>query len=532
MKKLIYLTLILTPLSLLLTGCQHQASDSGNITLDFKQDEVETESNDVKQDRLIGQTEDYWVYIRTYNRYSYTDEDTAGRSKQGDIIDIRSVNDHPILSEKEKKEWAIIRIKGLTKKDIQEYKQDWQEQTSINKETNEIIYQTKAYRKYKVDIKGLNLKLGVNLEVKDFSIIKDYIELKTESDIQAYRWGTRWYALTKPLRRLARKIIQPTKAAENVSTVNKTGEDYDTLTLWEDAVDGDLVSETRQETAECYDDDGTLSDAPKINGSITNSSYFMKITVPEGERHEGTAGTGFAIASNASGYAMNMKDDYSVWEWTELNNFYGNYTTFFVINDSDYCRFNNNIIHNTNNYDHSALFSVDGDNQKFYNNIIYSSDSDDSDNRVGKFDGYVYNNSAYGYFDIGGIYSDNKQAVVINNYVDVTGDDYGQTFGWGGGTDTNASGDATAPGTTVFTNLTAADEWENVSAGTEDFHLQSTSSIIGDGTDLSGTFTIDIDNETRSDWDIGADEYVSLARNLRIKGGVKIKGSVRVNKTD
>ncbi len=52
----------------------------------------------------------------------------------------------------------------------------------------------------------------------------------------------------------------------------------------------------------------------------------------------------------------------------------------------------------------------------------------------------------------------------------------------------------------------------NVTAGTEDFHLPNTSSDLYDaGTDLSGTFTDDIDGQTRVQWDIGADEYVSAA---------------------
>jgi hypothetical protein len=60
----------------------------------------------------------------------------------------------------------------------------------------------------------------------------------------------------------------------------------------------------------------------------------------------------------------------------------------------------------------------------------------------------------------------------------------------------------------------------NITGGSEDFHLQSGSSLIGAGTDLSGTFTTDIDGETRSGtWDIGADEYVSNASPISGSGG-------------
>jgi len=53
----------------------------------------------------------------------------------------------------------------------------------------------------------------------------------------------------------------------------------------------------------------------------------------------------------------------------------------------------------------------------------------------------------------------------------------------------------------------------NVTAGSEDFHLVAGSSLINAGTDLSATFTDDIDGTTRptgaGTWDIGADEYAS-----------------------
>lgn len=52
-------------------------------------------------------------------------------------------------------------------------------------------------------------------------------------------------------------------------------------------------------------------------------------------------------------------------------------------------------------------------------------------------------------------------------------------------------------------------KFTNVTAGSEDFHLQSGSALIDVGTSLSGTFTTDIDGETRSGtWDVGADEFV------------------------
>ena len=52
----------------------------------------------------------------------------------------------------------------------------------------------------------------------------------------------------------------------------------------------------------------------------------------------------------------------------------------------------------------------------------------------------------------------------------------------------------------------------NATSGSEDLHLQSDSSLIGTADDLSGTFTDDIDIETRAlPWDRGADQKGAIA---------------------
>jgi hypothetical protein len=71
---------------------------------------------------------------------------------------------------------------------------------------------------------------------------------------------------------------------------------------------------------------------------------------------------------------------------------------------------------------------------------------------------------------------------------------------------------------TTFTGSTenidhSTNNFVNVTAGSRDYHLVSgaSSTLLTGGTDLSGTFTVDIDGETRSDWSIGADEYLAPA---------------------
>lgn len=68
-------------------------------------------------------------------------------------------------------------------------------------------------------------------------------------------------------------------------------------------------------------------------------------------------------------------------------------------------------------------------------------------------------------------------------------------------------------GSTVAYSTSSGAYFTNVGAGTEDVSIGSSSSLKDAGTDLSGSFTIDIQNQTRTgSWDIGVDELASGPR--------------------
>lgn len=70
-------------------------------------------------------------------------------------------------------------------------------------------------------------------------------------------------------------------------------------------------------------------------------------------------------------------------------------------------------------------------------------------------------------------------------------------------------------GSITYTTDNGEAMFVSVTPGSEDFHLQSGSALIGAGTDLSGDgtypFSTDADGVARSSWDVGAYEYVSGA---------------------
>jgi hypothetical protein len=82
---------------------------------------------------------------------------------------------------------------------------------------------------------------------------------------------------------------------------------------------------------------------------------------------------------------------------------------------------------------------------------------------------------------------------------------------WNGSWDTTqtcASEDGTG-GSTIAYSTSSGAFFTNITPGSEDFHIGASSSLLGAGTDLSGSFTLDFDGETRVDpWSIGPDDII------------------------
>lgn len=108
-----------------------------------------------------------------------------------------------------------------------------------------------------------------------------------------------------------------------------------------------------------------------------------------------------------------------------------------------------------------------------------------------------------------GVYDSGSTSACTNVYSGGNSNDYQTVDSF---TTCMSADAATRTGVTNNIAFTTAN-FTNVSANTEDLHITSSSALKNVGTDLSGTFTTDIDNETRptgaNTWDIGADEYVA-----------------------
>lgn len=85
-------------------------------------------------------------------------------------------------------------------------------------------------------------------------------------------------------------------------------------------------------------------------------------------------------------------------------------------------------------------------------------------------------------------------------------DDFGTLTGYNATSDTSGAPapDKIGGGSNYGSNVLSTDF---VDAANDDYHLASGSGLRGIGFDASATFTNDLDGDTRSAWDIGADEF-------------------------
>ncbi len=430
--------------------------------------------------------QDYWVYIRTYDKYALSDADSVGRSKAGDIVDIRPVNPTTYPSEKSQLEWCIIKVSGLIDEDIDKYTRPWLDQDTI-----------KSYRKYKIDIGALNLKIGLDEVVKNFSSIESSISEKTELDLIAYKIKQKWYFVTYPFQ------IEKAYAIDSTSTINKAGEDFDTLTAWEDAKDG----ETGQQTAQVFDDQGTLADAVIIDGhTATDYTDNMVVTAIEAERHDGIEGTGVFISkSQGFGQIISASDEFTVIEWVELKNTSGDGDGLDLGTNGSIGRFLL-IYENGRN----GVVRI-GTGCILHNSMVYSNPGIGIVNVFGDVNNVsTYNNGSSGLKRGGFATADVRNVISVGN----GGDDFAvDTGGNWGVSNFNLDEDGTAPGATTVT--TTQDLTTVFFTSASDLHLRSGADAVDAGEDLGSPFDFDIDNVERTGtWDIGADQFVGAVSDV------------------
>jgi len=314
-------------------------------------------------------------------------------------------------------------------------------------------------------------------------------------------------------------ILQGPTSKDHTSAPYAITRAYTTLQAWEDDREGNLVAENRLEVGVCYHDGpfpgGGAYALLTIDDSKTDANHFMWLTVAEGHRHNGTAGTGAVLdGEDTSKIGVRVRDDYTRVEWLEMKRFRSEHGAAGVeVKDARNVLLGELLIHDFQSASCSVV-GIKGSNESDFvarNCVIY--DGDTAAIRTNQPDGTatITNCTIYGMAERG-LYEDDGIFTVTNTISMGNGS---EDFDIVRGVQTcNLSSDDTAQGSGCLSNKTASNQFISTASGAEDLHLKEGSHAIDAGEELSTEFAHDIDGDSRPlgvGWDMGADEFVSQA---------------------
>jgi hypothetical protein len=313
--------------------------------------------------------------------------------------------------------------------------------------------------------------------------------------------------------------IQETVGGARTDDIYKIERVYETLQEWETACDGDLVGEVRREVGVCYNDAvGPFVAGITFNDSTTDADHYMMLTVAEGQRHNGIAGSGARLdaGTGLGSRLIQVRDQYTRIEWLEITNWLdSNDGLYFdetpADDNSDNSSAANLLVHNFVVPGSSGAIEPRAANIAIWNTMIYSGTGDGINVRAGG-SATIENSTVYGITG-NGIYQNSGTTVTIINTISV-GNSLEDFFleGTVDEFDHNMY-DNVAGGFTLGANDKAppADPEDLFisASGSINLHLEASGhNAIDTGKDLVSGFNDDIDGATRTGtWDMGADEY-------------------------
>ena len=302
-------------------------------------------------------------------------------------------------------------------------------------------------------------------------------------------------------------------------TVKASCVDYTSLASAEAGEQGNLVSLDRQLDIECYASAAPDTTQVMFDGWTTDSTRYIRVLTPLSERHDGKWNTSKYYMEHSTtgdpGGVLACREEYTIFEGLQIRNTKASPTEF---NDCIYTEARITVIKCITRGGYYGI-NVSIANSEVRNSIAYGAV------RGGYVRGFAGGSAAaYNCTFIGSQYGLNTDAsvnypIAKNVYA------HGGTacYSNNGGanlltktncmsSDTTATNNAGGGGATNCTNNIAHDtnNFTNVTAGSEDYHIPTGSALKDAGVDLSGQFTDDIDGDTRSGtWDVGADEFTA-----------------------
>ncbi|MCH7474805.1 MAG: DUF2341 domain-containing protein, partial [Gemmatimonadetes bacterium] len=270
-----------------------------------------------------------------------------------------------------------------------------------------------------------------------------------------------------------------------------------------------------------YNDPVDFTTGVTIDGYTTDATHFITLTVAgasqvasaTSQRHNGTAGTGVVLDGQDTDQGIRIKDDYTILEWFELKR--NTVSQCVLTRDATNILLQNLLIYDFDDAANIVEGIMGQDNSSFTvrNSIIYDGDRAAIRCHEATTTCTVENVTLHG--NQSGVLVVSGTATVTNTIAMDNTTDFDGTMTQS----YNISSDATAAGTGSLINKVAADQFVNITAGSENLHLKAGADAIDTGTDLSGSFSDDIDGDSRpigAQWDIGADETSAAGASLTL----------------
>ncbi len=388
---------------------------------------------------------------------------------------------------------------------------------------------------FKLQVNGTNIKAWIDGVLK-FDIT-DSTYASGTAGVWAYSLADSWFDNASvtgnadgPYHLLSRDsdtqvTIQESSGGAWTSATYEIERAYNTLQAWEDDRDGSLVAEARREVGVCYND-GAFTGQLTISGSTTDASHHMKITAASGQRHNGIKNTGVRIDAQGGwggSDAITVEDQYTQVEWLEIKDIDdAGDGIFFDDSPAADGSVASNLFFHSGVQNGNAGVKI-GAQSVAVRNSIFTGGMTDAILLLANSSATIDNCTIVGDQASGSGVTDQAGATVtVRNTISVNhaaGDDFrfwaniayfGYNMfdptlvdGFDPDTCTNCAGNNKAPPADLDALF--------ISPAGENYHLEANGHRAGNtGTDLSASFTNDVDGATRTPtWDMGADEAVS-----------------------
>lgn len=321
-------------------------------------------------------------------------------------------------------------------------------------------------------------------------------------------------------------------------TIGTVGRDYSTITLWEADLQDTGIYSGNDAVGECYND-SVFNEKVVIDSHIPTT---ITLTAADGEKHDGTTGTGVTIIRSSASDGLVVSTAGGVQKivsFIECDSNDGGVSGGSTINAFGNITIQGCIVHNFlgtgTDGTRSGIRTYNvPNNYDLINNIVYNIGRDAGTGNsavMGIYQGVgtltnktlgIYNNTIYNIYTAGSVsngifFQASGPQLSCKNNIAVDAITSYHTPSDTTNFSNNLSEDATAPGSNSVTNVTLSDQFVSIISGSEDLHLASTSDAIDAGVDLGTTpagVQYDIDGRNRDaendTWDIGADEFVTV----------------------